>query len=138
MSEEAAMTRRDAPHAARSGGAALALLAALASTPAAAQMFPSIGHRPLTPDDMERMKAAAARLYEGQSIGRVERWRSPTSKNAGQLTLTRIFTARGMPCRTIVYTIRFHYDRDALRQYKYNWCMVSSNTWKIVELGDTE
>ena len=31
----------------------------------------------LTQDSLDRMNAAAARLYEGRSIGTVERWRNP-------------------------------------------------------------
>ncbi len=130
------MTRRDAAWGVRSTGVALAILAALASSPAAAQVWPSIKSHALTPDDLARMQAAAARLYQGQSIGRVERWRSPTSKDAGEVTLARIFTSNGMPCRTIIYTTRFQADPSTLSRYKYNWCMVSANTWKIVELND--
>jgi len=129
------MTAPDPSCRIRSIGVVLAAVATLASTPAAA-MWPPLGPHALTNDDLARMEAAAARLYEGQSIGRVERWRSPISKDAGELTLTRIFTARGMPCRTIVYTTRFQADRATLSQYKYTWCMVSPNNWKMVELND--
>jgi len=59
-----------------------------------------------TQDDVDRMHAAAARLYAGRSIGTVERWRSPDSKDAGEVKLVQSFTAHAMPCRTLDYTIR--------------------------------
>src|SRR5262249_9108158 len=33
-------------------------------------------------DDIDRMEAAAARLYEGRSIGTIERWRNPDTKTS--------------------------------------------------------
>ncbi len=85
-------------------------------------------------DDLDRMNAAAARLYEGQSIGTVERWRSPDSKNAGEVKLTHSFNSHGMPCRTLDYTIRFNEQRDRPDHYVLNWCKLSDGTWKIVEV----
>jgi hypothetical protein len=78
----------------------------------------------LTQDDIDRMHAAAARLYEGHSIGTVERWRSPDSRDAGEIKLIRSFNANGMPCRTLAYTIRFEVVRDNPSQYVVNWCKV--------------
>ncbi len=80
------------------------------------------------------MHAAAARLYEGRSIGTIERWRNPDSKNAGEIKLARNFTAHGMPCRTLEYTTRFSVDQTRLSHTTINWCMVQQGEWKIVEL----
>jgi surface antigen len=88
----------------------------------------------LTQDDLDRMHAAGARLYEGRSIGTVERWRSPDSKDAGEVKLIRSFDARGMPCRTLDYTIRFETERNSPNRYVINWCKVQGDGWKIVEL----
>jgi hypothetical protein len=55
----------------------------------------------LTQDDIERMNAAGARLYEGRSIGTVERWRSPDSKDAGEVKLSTL-----MACRVGLWTTR--------------------------------
>jgi surface antigen len=88
----------------------------------------------LTQDDIDRMHAAAARLYEGRSIGTVERWRSPDSKDAGEVKLIRSFESHGMPCRTIDYTIRFESARNSPDHYIINWCRISEDTWKIVEI----
>jgi len=89
----------------------------------------------LPEDDLQRMEAAAARLYEGRSIGTVERWRSPNTKNAGEVKLLQSFDANGMPCRTIDYTIRFEERRDRPDHYVLNWCRLPEGTWKIVELA---
>ena len=89
----------------------------------------------LTQDDIDRMHAAAARLYDGRSIGTVERWRSPDSKTAGEVKLTHSFDSHGMPCRTIDYTIRFDSARNSPNHYILNWCRVAGDTWKIVELA---
>jgi hypothetical protein len=88
----------------------------------------------LPQDDVNRMTAAAARLYEGRSIGTVERWRSPDSKNAGEVKLTRSFATHGMPCRTVEYTIRFNEQRNQLDHYVLTWCKVGDEGWKIVEV----
>lgn len=87
----------------------------------------------LSQDDLDRMSAAAARLYEGRSIGTVERWRSPSSRNAGEVRLMRSFEANGMPCRTLEYTIRLESARASPDHYVVNWCRVPGGTWKMVE-----
>jgi surface antigen len=88
----------------------------------------------LKQDDIDRMHAAGERLYEGGSIGTVERWRNPDSKNAGEVKLTRSFEAQGMPCRTLEYTVRFDVARTKPSRYVINWCKTQSGDWKIVEL----
>jgi hypothetical protein len=116
---------------------ALGLLAMSASKAGLAQPIPvpALAWPGLTQDDIDRMHAAAARLYEGQSIGTVERWRSPDSKDAGEVKLIRSFDSHGMPCRTLDYTIRFESARNSPNHYVINWCRVAENSWKIVELA---
>lgn len=89
----------------------------------------------LAPDDLDRMHAAAARLYEGRSIGTVERWRNPDTKDAGEVELIRSFDMQGMPCRTISYEIRYATNRNRLNHYTVNWCRVPGDGWKVVEIG---
>ena len=84
--------------------------------------------------DLDRMNAAAARLYEGRSIGTVERWRDPDTRDAGEVKLLHSFDEHGMPCRTIDYTIRFDKRRNRPDHYVVNWCRVSDGSWKIVEI----
>ncbi len=85
-------------------------------------------------DDVNRMHAAAARLYEGKSIGTVERWRNPDTKDAGEVQLIRSFDYKGMSCRTIRYTIRYESRRNRLHHHVVNWCRVPAGTWKIVDI----
>jgi hypothetical protein len=89
----------------------------------------------LTQDDIDRMNAAGARLYEGSSIGTVERWRSPDSKDAGEVKLIRSFDTHGMSCRTLDHTIRFEVQRDSPSHYIVNWCKIPGDGWKIVEVA---
>jgi surface antigen len=105
--------------------------ALLAAPPVA---IPSLVWPGLTQDDIDRMHAAAARLYEGRSIGSVERWRSPSSGDAGEVTLVRSFDAAGMPCRTIDYKVRHAAMTTQLRLYVVTWCRVQEGDWKIVEI----
>jgi hypothetical protein len=86
-------------------------------------------------DDLDRMNAASARLYEGRSIGTVERWLNPDTRDAGEVKLIRSFDSHGMPCRTLDYIIRFQTNRNRLDHYVVNWCRVSGNDWKVVELA---
>ncbi len=117
---------------------ALGLAVALASGEAAAQPvpIPSLAWPGLTQGDIDRAHAAAARLYEGRSIGTVERWRNPHSNDAGEVTLLRSFDTNGMPCRTIAYAIQFATAKGRLDHYLVNWCRVPDGTWKIVELDE--
>jgi hypothetical protein len=118
-------------------GVVLGLLAMSASKVVLAQPVPvpTLAWPGLAQDDIDRMQAAAARLYEGRSIGTVERWRNPDSKDAGEVKLIRSFDSHGMPCRTIDYTIRFETARSRPDHYVLNWCRVTGDTWKIVELA---
>ena len=121
-------------------GVVLAGMAAAASGGAVAQNLigigvPALEWPGLTKDDYDRMQAAAARLYEGRSIGTIERWRSPDTRDAGEVKLVQSFDVKGMPCHTIDYTIRFDTKRDRPDHYILNWCRVSDGTWKIVEVA---
>lgn len=133
------MPRYDCFSAVRFCPMVLALLIAPATSLMAAgpppSIAPVIAWPGLPDDDIARMEAAAARLYEGRSIGTIERWRSPETRNAGEVKLLRSFDSHGMPCRTIDYTIRFEVQRDRPNHYILNWCKLPDGTWKIVELA---
>ncbi len=111
-----------------------ALLAPLGAARADISSLPIPAWPGLPKDDLDRMTAAAARLYEGRSIGTVERWRSPDTKNAGEVKLLQSFEAHGMPCRIIDYTIRFNEQRNRPDHYRLTWCKVPDDGWKIVEI----
>ncbi len=125
----------------RAPGLSLAAgLALCAVLPAAAQVTPL----PLMPvdrtwpgvtsDDLDRLHAAEARLYEGRSIGTIERWRNPDTGTAGEVKLERRYEAKGTPCRSLSYTVRFA-NVKAPNHYALNWCRVPSGDWKVVSEG---
>ena len=115
------------------------LILSLEANPSSAQpipfLVPDLAWPGLSKDDIDRMHSAAARLYEGRSIGTVERWRSPDSRNAGEVKLTHSFVSHSMPCRTLDYTVRFESAKDSPNHYVVNWCKIPSGEWKIVELA---
>jgi len=115
---------------------AFGLIVALSTGMVAAQssLVPYSSLPGLTQDDIDSMHAAAAKLYEGRSVGTVERWRSAESQDSGELKLVQSFDANGMPCRTIDYTIGIEGTAAAIPyHYVINWCRVPGETWKIVQ-----
>jgi surface antigen len=114
-----------------------ALVAALAlcAGPAAAQLMPMMRNPAwpgLSSDDIDRMHAAELRLFEGHSIGTIERWRNPDTGNAGEVELVREYEAKGLPCRSLSYIVRFAENARAQGHYALNWCRLPSGDWKIV------
>jgi surface antigen len=87
----------------------------------------------LSEDDMNRMGAAAARLSQGRSIGTVERWRNPDTRNAGSVKLVRQFQTRNMPCWRMEYAIHFGGANAESHQYLVNWCKTPEGTWKLLD-----
>jgi hypothetical protein len=118
--------------------AGLVVAFASAARIAAAQPLPlpvpTVALPGFSPDDVARMHAAAARLYEGRSIGTIERWRNPDTKDAGEVQLISSFSAGGMPCHSIRYTIRYEGNQNRLDHYVINWCRVPGGDWTIIEL----
>ena len=112
-------------------------LTSLGANVSVAQLFlpNAVAWPGLTQDNLDRMNAAAGRLNEGRSIGTVERWRNPDTKDAGEIKLVRKFESHGMPCRTLDYVIRFQTARNSPTHYVANWCKVEGEDWKIVELA---
>ncbi|MBS0559528.1 MAG: hypothetical protein JSR21_05690 [Proteobacteria bacterium] len=117
-------------------GAATAVAVLSAGLPAAeAQTYPSLSlpaWASLTKDDIDRMNMAAARLYQGQSIGTVERWRNPDTNNAGSVKLEGKFEAKGMPCWRLDYSVRTSDAKDHPSRYVINWCKTPSGEWKML------
>jgi len=109
-------------------------MAGAAAVQIAQVYLPPLPWSGLSQDDLNRMHAAAARLYEGRSIGTVERWRNPDSKDAGTVTLLRRFEAKGMPCAQVEYKILLAATQEQ-RHYTLDWCKISNAEWKIVDFG---
>ncbi len=111
---------------------------AFCAIPATAQVLPLMMDRSwpgLSKDDLDRMHTAELRLFDGRSVGTIERWRNPDTDNAGKVELVRKYDAKGLPCRGVSYTIRFGGDATAERRYRLNWCRQQSGDWKIVPKG---
>jgi hypothetical protein len=100
---------------------------------AAAQWLARPNEPPLTQEDVIRLHAAVVRLNEGRSIGNTERWRSPSSRDAGEVSIVRTFTRGNMQCRTLNYAVRFHSQPDQLARFTHDWCRLPGGAWKIVE-----
>lgn len=115
--------------------ATAALLLALAA-PAASQNFAPLlqGVYPqLTTADVDRMGAAAERLYTGTAIGTVERWRNPDNGNSGTVALVGTPEFRGQPCRRLEYTARIAQRNQELTTHTLTWCRTEAGEWKIAE-----
>ncbi len=123
--------------------ARFALITGLAGLPilaipdmAGAQIVPGFPpqHAPtIDQQSLDRMGAAAARLYEGRSIGTVERWRNPDTGDAGSVKLMAKPVLKGMPCRRIAYTTRPENADRPQAHYTLTWCKTASGEWKIVD-----
>jgi len=86
----------------------------------------------LTGDDLNLMHAAAAKLYEGGSVGAVEQWQNPNSNDAGEVKLLQRFESNGMPCRTVDYNIRLASDPGSPEHFIAAWCKTPAEGWKLV------
>lgn len=87
----------------------------------------------LTDDDLNLMHAAAAKLYEGGSVGAVEQWQNPASNDAGEVKLLQRFESNGMPCRTVDYNVRLASDPDSPEHFIAAWCKTPAEGWKLIE-----
>jgi surface antigen len=106
----------------------------LSAVPAIAQFMPPIQRSwpGLTADDLDRLHTAELRLFEGHSIGAIERWRSPDTGDSGSVELVRKYDANGLPCRRVNYSIRLTAEATALNHYVLDWCRQQSGEWKII------
>jgi len=115
----------------------MALAVALTGAgPAVAQsLFPTLQsyYPQLSREDVDRVEAAAARLYTGTGIGDMERWRNPVTGDSGSVKLIASTEVKGQPCRKLQYTVRLEQKNQELNSYVLNWCKTPSGEWKIVE-----
>ncbi len=114
-----------------------AVLVPLAGTgqAAAQSLFPTLQsyYPQLSREDIDRIEAAAARLYTGTGIGDTERWRNPNTGDSGSVKLIGSSEVKGQPCRKLEYTVRLEQKKQELNSYVLNWCKTASGEWKIVE-----
>lgn len=119
-------------------GLTIAVALTLCAMPASAQLTPLLPDRHwpgLTADDLNRVHDAELRLFEGRSIGTIERWRNPDTGDAGEIELMRKYDVKGSPCRRVSYRVRFAEEPTELQHFVLNWCRQPSGDWKIVPKG---
>ncbi len=82
--------------------------------------------------DLQAMNAAAARLYQQDTVanGATDRWSNPRSRNSGSITVLQSFTKSDMQCRRLRYDIHLH-ARQTTRSYTVNWCKTAAGVWKL-------
>jgi len=88
----------------------------------------------LSKADLDRMNAAAARLIDQPYFGATVRWDSPDTGKSGEIRLLNSFGFRGMPCRTLDYTVSPSDPTDNHAHYVMSWCWVPEGVWKVVEI----
>ena len=111
------------------------LTAALAviGSPAFAQINPFKGWGiEFSSEDIEILKAAAARLYQNDvsRVGDVERWANPDSGNSGAVTLIEIFSVDEMPCRKMRHVVKIKGAADT-KSAVSSRCQIPNGEWKI-------
>ena len=108
------------------------LLAGAAALPAQAQLnpFTRAGFE-LSQEDIDMMKAAAAKLYLGETaaVGKGEHWANDKSGNSGTVQLIGLFDHQGLPCRRLQHDIKIH-DVDDPFRFIVDRCKAADGTWK--------
>ena len=75
------------------------------------------------------MNDSLERLLKEKAVGKVIAWKNTESGNSETLRLTRVYSQKGYPCRTVNHSIKLKRERDP-RQYIINYCNVGGS-WKI-------
>ena len=101
------------------------------AAPAYAQVLFGASPDILSKADFSSMHVAASHLYENRTLGAVERWRGPKSKDSGTVELLRNFQTKGMQCARLQYRIVFARVDRSPQTYLVNWCKTGSGAWKI-------
>ena len=113
---------------------ALGSFVALASVGADAQVNPfARSGFELTPQDVELVKAAAQKLYLGETaaVGTVETWSNEKSGSGGTVELVGTFSYKGLPCRRLQHDITVAKVADPFR-FIIDRCKLPSGEWKIL------
>ncbi|WP_420349107.1 hypothetical protein [Pelagibius sp.] len=87
----------------------------------------------LTPEDIQMLQTAAARLYQGETaeVGTVETWSNAASGNTGAVQLVQIFEHQGLTCRRLQHDIKINDVEDTFR-YIFDRCKTASGEWKLL------
>lgn len=87
----------------------------------------------LTPEDIQLLQTAAARLYEGETaeVGTVETWSNAASGNTGAVQLVQIFEHQGLTCRRLQHDIKVN-DVENTFRYIFDRCKTAAGEWKLL------
>lgn len=121
-------------------GLALAATLAVLATGEAARaqpLAPMVFGRILTaaPEDLPIVREASAPLFDAAAAGTTTEWSNPRTGNSGTIKLRRIFTLKGMPCRTFDYTTWTEHHTNEMRVVA-DWCKVADDGWKLIDPRD--
>lgn len=111
---------------------AAVLLTGVAALPAQAQLNPfTRGGFELSQDDIDMLKAAAAKLYDGETapVGKAEYWANQNSGNSGTVQLIGLFDHQGLPCRRLQHDITIKDVADPFR-FIVDRCKTADGSWK--------
>jgi len=111
---------------------AAVLLTGVAGLPAQAQLNPfTRSGFELSQEDIEMLKAAAAKLYVGETapVGKGEHWANEATGNSGTVQLIGLFDHQGLPCRRLQHDIKIKGVSDPYR-FIVDRCKVADGSWK--------
>ncbi len=111
---------------------AAAILTAVAGLPAQAQLNPfTRSGFELSQEDIDLLKAAAAKLYEGETapVGQAEQWTNGKTGNSGIVQLIGLFDYQGLPCRRLQHDITIKNVSDPYR-FIVDRCRTADGSWK--------
>jgi len=108
------------------------LLAAAVVPPAQAQLNPfTRSGFELSQEDIDLLKAAAAKLYIGETapVGKAEAWSNEKTGNSGIVQLIGLFDYKGLPCRRLQHDITIKGVADPYR-FIFDRCKTADGSWK--------
>lgn len=111
---------------------AAVILTGVAGLPAQAQLNPfTRSGFELSQEDIDMLKAAAAKLYEGETapVGKAEHWANDQTGNSGIVQLIGLFDHQGLPCRRLQHDITIKNVDDPYR-FIVDRCKVADGSWK--------
>jgi surface antigen len=111
---------------------AAVILSGVAGLPAQAQLNPfTRSGFELSQEDIDMLKAAAAKLYVGETaaVGTVESWSNEASGNSGTVELIGLFRHQDLPCRRLQHDIRIKGVSDPYR-FIFDRCKTADGSWK--------
>lgn len=105
----------------------------IVSLPASAQ-FLGLGFESnieLTKQDLAIIRRTVNEQVHGRTVGTSASWSNPESGNYGTITLVKRYTANGLPCESVGYTLATKKRPVSPEHYMLNSCRQPDGTWRI-------